>query len=394
MKRSLSDAAEMTTREDIKKERKRPQNQSILGERAAKRPRKEEESGEEEKPRESQDVMLHEAKVLLSNTQGNVDQLERTKVIDQVFALVKGRLRAVALKHDASRVIQALLKFGSPPQRSVVLDEIEPHIVELAKSKYSYHIVRKLLKYTDRARVIRALQGHVVELLKHQFGSAVVEDAYSEYASAVQRCAFVEEFYGTEYTVFHTDRKRTLAELLAAEPAKRVAILARMGGVLAAMLNKPHVSDSTLFHAAMAQYFSVADDAQAAELVPLLHELLVHMVHTRDGVRVAIRAVELASAKDRKAFIQSLKGHVPDAFKDQNAHLFIMALLDRTDDTTLLKSAILEVCFLLLLLLFFTLAGKEKGRKKEREEREEKGKKTREEERGMMKQKQGIIPAV
>ena len=345
MKRSLSDVAEMSTRKDIKNERKKPQNQSILGERAAKRPRKEAEAEEaEERPREPQDVMLHEAKVLLSSTQGNVEQLERTKVIDQVFALVKGRLRAVALKHDASRVIQALLKFGSPPQRTVVLDEIEPHIIDLAKSKYSYHIVRKLLKYTDRARVIKALQGHIVELLKHQFGSAVVEDAYSEYANAVQRCAFVEEFYGTEFTVFHTDKKRTLAELLAKEPAKRVAILSRMSTTLSSMLNKPHVSDSTLFHAVMAQYFSVADDSQAAELVPLLHELLVHMVHTRDGVRVAIRAVELGSAKDRKAFIKSLKGHVADAYKDQNAHLFIMALLDRTDDTTLLKSAIIEVC--------------------------------------------------
>lgn len=373
----------MSTRKDIKNERKKPQNRSILGEHAAKRPRKEAESEEaEERPRDSQDVMLHEAKVLLSNTQGNVDQLERTKVIDQVFALVKGRLRAVALKHDASRVIQALLKFGSPPQRTVVLDEIEPHIIDLAKSKYSYHIVRKLLKYTDRARVIKALQGHIVELLKHQFGSSVVEDAYSEYASAVQRCAFVEEFYGTEFTVFHTDKKRTLAELLTKEPAKRVAILSRLSTTLSSMLNKPHVSDSTLFHAVMAQYFSVADDSQAAELVPLLHELLVHMVHTRDGVRVAIRAVELGSAKDRKAFIKSLKGHVADAYKDQNAHLFIMALLDRTDDTTLLKSAIIEVCLLPLLFphtFTIPLAGRIHGRHQRK--------------RGDEIQ-QGIIPAV
>jgi len=115
-----------------------------------------------------------------------------------------------------------------------------------------------------------------------------------------------------------------------------------MNMTLSSVLNKPHVSDSPLFHAVLAQYFSVADDADVADMVPLLHELLAHMVHTRDGVRVAIRAVELGTAKDRKAIIKSLKTHVVDAFKDQNAHLFIMALLDRTDDTTLLKNAIIE----------------------------------------------------
>ena len=292
------------------------------------------------------DMMVAEAKKLLCGTNAETDEKERTKVIDQVFSLTKGRLRSIALKHDSSRIIQALLKYGSPPQRTVVFDEIEPHIMDLVKEKYGHFIVKKLIQYCDKERAINALRGHIPELLRQQYGAGIVELAFSDYASPLDKCRFVEEFYGAEYQKFPTDKRRTLKELIESNPAAKGVVMLKLKNVISSLANKPHVSDTTLFAAVCAQYFSVCEASDVAELVPLFHDLVLHMVHTRDGMKVGMRCVECGTAKDRKAFIKNLKGHVTDAFKDAYAHHFIVALLDRTDDTTLLKSAIIDVCFL------------------------------------------------
>ena len=215
-------------------------------------------------------------------------------------------------------------------------------MIELCKSKYAHHIVNKMMKYGNKEKVINRLLGHCMELLKHQFGASVIEEAFSERANSRQRCAMVEEFYGAEFAVFKPEKKRQLAQVLAEAPAKRAAILERLKDALSALLNKDHVPDCTLFHHVAAAYFSVCDVAGAVEIETLLREQLVRMVHTREGVCVALRCVEVASAKDRKAMIKSLKGHVADAARDSQGHLYVMALLDRTDDTELLKSALLE----------------------------------------------------
>lgn len=108
------------------------------------------------------------------------------------------------------------------------------------------------------------------------------------------------------------------------------------------LLNKEHVPDSTLFHAVCSAWFSEADMKDVSEVISLIRDTVIRMAHTRDGSRVAVRCAELGTAKDRKSMLKSMKGFVPDTFRDQYGHLFAMALLDRTDDTTLLNSAIIQ----------------------------------------------------
>jgi len=37
------------------------------------------------------------------------------------------------MKHDAARVVQAGLKFGTPEQKMSYIDELVPHVVEFSK---------------------------------------------------------------------------------------------------------------------------------------------------------------------------------------------------------------------------------------------------------------------
>ena len=86
-----------------------------------------------------------------------------TKLMDQVMTLIVGKIPEISLQHDASRVVQAAIQFGSTEQRQVILDELiapsdkndssnnnNTSLPELAKIQYAHFLVLKLIKYCAR----------------------------------------------------------------------------------------------------------------------------------------------------------------------------------------------------------------------------------------------------
>lgn len=73
--------------------------------------------------------------------------------------------------------------------------------------------------------LVKAVKGHVPELLRHPCGASVLEELYN-IASTAQRDVLAAEFYGKEYVLFGPTAGAGLAQLLeAAEPLKRKTIL-------------------------------------------------------------------------------------------------------------------------------------------------------------------------
>jgi pumilio family protein 6 len=59
--------------------------------------------------------------------------------------MTKGHVKALATSHKASRVLQSILKWGTPAQRASLVAEAAPELPALAKDAYGTHLVRKLL---------------------------------------------------------------------------------------------------------------------------------------------------------------------------------------------------------------------------------------------------------
>lgn len=80
--------------------------------------------------------------------------------------------------------------------------------------------------------LVKAVKGHVPELLRHPCGATILEELYN-IASAAQRDTLAAEFYGKEYVLFGPAQvgapgggQGVLTRLLAAaEPLKRKTIL-------------------------------------------------------------------------------------------------------------------------------------------------------------------------
>lgn len=98
----------------------------------------------------------------------------------------------------------------------------------------------------------------------------------------------------------------------------------------------------SISHHVLNEFYDNASPEKIREMTSLLSPELIHTVRTRYGSQVAVKCVGYATAKERKIIIKSLKGSVGAICQEPNGHMFIVKLLDVTDDTVLLSKAILR----------------------------------------------------
>lgn len=95
-----------------------------------------------------------EAKVLWNKLRMKSNTTEETnELMDRVMKLIGGKVNAISLQHDASRVVQAAVQFGSAAQRAEILSEIceKPEaLIELSKIQYAHFLSLKLIKCCAR----------------------------------------------------------------------------------------------------------------------------------------------------------------------------------------------------------------------------------------------------
>lgn len=82
----------------------------------------------------------------------------------------------IALKHDSSRIIQCMVKYGNNEQRNEIYKELVPHFVECSQSKHGSFLAVSLVHYANKDRlkdIIEQIKGHLYSLALHQISSVL-----------------------------------------------------------------------------------------------------------------------------------------------------------------------------------------------------------------------------
>ena len=69
--------------------------------------------------------------------QKNLSKEERTKHINALMDIIRGNIKDIVFKHDASRIVQTAVKWGGQKERNEIAEELKGKYRELAQSKYS-----------------------------------------------------------------------------------------------------------------------------------------------------------------------------------------------------------------------------------------------------------------
>ena len=84
------------------------------------------------------------------------------------------------------------------------------------------------------------------------------------------------------------------------------------------------------------------DGDEFSDLLDTVKEILVEMLHTKDGAMVTARCLWGADAKTRKLIVRSIKPYVMKICDEEFGHFALLALFDTVDDTVLVSKQILS----------------------------------------------------
>lgn len=276
---------------------------------------------------------------------GDLDSDIRSAKMSEMMTLISGRIKEITFKHDMSRVIQTCLKYGNDQQRATIAAELMGSYLDLSKSQYGRYILMRMLKYCPKYRteIIKSFYGHVRKLVKHKDASVVLEECYAVYANAAQRWQLVAEFYGNEFAIFKTQDNacHSLEDILQKSPQKKDTILHTLKGTLTPLLEKGTVQHS-IVHRALLDYLKHAETKDRLELIETMRELVVEILHTRDGAHAGMLCLLYGTPKDRKAIVKSFKPYLQRISCEEYGYAVLIEALDCVDDTVYLGKQILN----------------------------------------------------
>ncbi|CCK72584.1 Puf6p KNAG_0K02210 [Huiozyma naganishii CBS 8797] len=262
----------------------------------------------------------------------------REKLSNEIWELSKDRIADLVLKHDASRIVQTLVKYSTKERREQIVEALKGKFYVLATSSYGKYLLVKLLHYgskKSRQLIVDELHGHLRKLMRHKEGAYVVEDLFVLYASHDQRQQMIKEFWGSEYAVFRDDHKDLTIENVCEKSVEKRSIIARnLIGTITASVEKGSTGFQIL-HAAMREFVKIANGKEILEMVDLLHEQFAELVHTPEGSEVACTLIAKSGAKERKLILKGLKDHGEKLIKNEYGNSVFITLLLTVDDTVL-----------------------------------------------------------
>lgn len=271
----------------------------------------------------------------------------RKKLVDEAWKLSKPLVKDIALKHDTSRVVQTMVKYSDKPTRKEITNELAPIYYELATSSYGKYLIIKLLHYGStetRNAICKALlsNGAARKLIRHVHGAYVLEDMYRYYASPKYRNYIVLEFFDISTSKAWRNKNdediQTVEDLLKKYPEKRPDVMSHAYKRLQAAVEKGSIGFNVI-HAVMLQYAKNINltTSERENFVDLLTEGFAEIVHTPEGSETASRVLAMATAKERKHLLKTLKEFGFQLASDDYGCFVLISLFETIDDTVLVR---------------------------------------------------------
>lgn len=285
---------------------------------------------------------------------------ELCKQMHEVFK-TQNSYEKLVYSHDIARVVQCLLKYSQAEIKNDICDILLPYIPSMAMSKYAHFCVLRMLKYGTKAtkgKLIKSFYGNVIKLTTHNISNELIDIAYNSYASDYERAQLRQEFYTDMYKSDKEVKVKMLSDTWKESPEMKKAILSRTKANLLKCVNK-ELLDNSLVHEVLFDYLNECTEIDKNEMIQALIPFVAQLESTKEGTQAAIMCFLHSVTKDRRAILKGIKEYVVKICNAEFGHLFMITILNCTDDTVILGRLILSV----ILSSVESIATNEWGRK-------------------------------
>ena len=296
----------------------------------------------EKKNKQKRELMIAQCKQSWEKARvGHLSDKERKPLIESLMNQITGHVEEILLKHDASRIIQCCIKYGTQEDIKKIYGELKPKMNEFIKSKYGKFIVLALLNHCKslRPEIMALCTGRVEELLKNKDSAFMIEVIYHTYASPKQKKSMVSELYSIQVCKNPQLNGMVLSKIIEENPSLNEVIKTHMRKLLFTLVQKGGLGDMTIILRALVEFISLYD---AEEFVDLLQEQVVEFLHHKDGMRVANYLIRKANAKSRKIILKSFKPHLAKIYMEEYGHLVLLTAFRCVDDTKMMHKYLIS----------------------------------------------------
>lgn len=103
-------------------------------------------------------------------------------LVEKSIKLIGDKWRELCYKHDGSRILQALLKYGHREHRLTIVNSLKEYFLELAASKYAHYLASKLYYYApeneQKAFLRKQMALQMSKQVQHAFAAETLEFIY------------------------------------------------------------------------------------------------------------------------------------------------------------------------------------------------------------------------
>lgn len=285
-----------------------------------------------------------------------VSDKEKQQWIQMAISRAKGKILDLVQNPKASRVLQWCLQYGNVDDRRIILSEMHQGLVQLSMSKYSKHLVQRLISKVSKDDfdiLFRKFPPNVHRLLKHQYGSDVMNELYcrsdsrqkQELLLACYGREFVSDFEHAKSVEMVPEKDFASFEVVFkdADLVKKANALQKLHGLLSTVIEKGLLVNR-LVHRLTLEFFQSAPPAQVEDLSISLAETgdgLLKMVHTKEGSAVASAIIQYSDANRRKIALRGFKDYVKETAFDSWGYVILIMAFRVVDDTKLLHKTFL-----------------------------------------------------
>lgn len=228
-------------------------------------------------------------------------------LLNDLFKFSKSHLETMVFSHDTARIVQWMLKLGTPEIRSQVINELIKHVPKMLLSKYACLCVKNMLKQGNteqRSIMINSLKGKYYALTLHTNSSKIMDLMYTTYATPEQQNIMMHELYGASSIFCESPNVLSFIDVLKNSPNTKDIILAKTKDHIRKFVLKQKTSMQTsLVHNLIYEYMLYTGGKDCEELLTSLKEFPIELFYTsKSGCHLAMYIIWSSNPKEKKSY--------------------------------------------------------------------------------------------
>lgn len=265
-------------------------------------------------------------------------------IVDQLMPLIEPKFMALLRTPSVSRVLQSMIKYGSPKQVDRLTQWVKKDFFPCATDAYGHFVVMGLIRHANRetfsTSLLPAVLPAVPQLIGHKFGVQVLHAVYSSrWSSAADRDRLLLGiFKDPEAMMKRWVGYPVLEDILAKNPpALKKRLLPRLFDLVEKLISQKEAVEYPLVQRLSYAFLKTGTREEVSELCDSLRPHLVTVATTREGAPLASLTFSLTHPKKRKEILRAFKDNLGELATSKYSAPVVARLFDLLYDVQLVK---------------------------------------------------------